>query len=44
MFPEISYDDVSILHGFDIAICTTAETDEEARFLLKELGLPFKNL
>lgn len=44
MFPEISYDNVSILHGFDIAICTTAKTDEEARFLLKELGLPFKNL
>ena len=42
MFPEISYDEVSTLSGFDIAICTTAKTDEEARFLLTALGLPFK--
>jgi large subunit ribosomal protein L5 len=42
MFPEISYDDVNRLHGFDIAICTTAKTDEEAYSLLKYFGLPFK--
>ena len=42
MFPEISYDEVNQLHGFDISIITTAKTDEEAFFLLKGLGLPFK--
>lgn len=42
MFPEISYDDVTQLHGFDISIVTTAKTDEEALTLLKGLGLPFK--
>ena len=42
MFPEISYDDVTQLHGFDISIVTTAKTDEEAFALLKGLGLPFK--
>lgn len=43
MFPEISYDEVNQLQGFDIAICTTAKTDEEALALLRSLGLPFKN-
>jgi len=42
MFPEISYDDVNQLHGFDISIVTTAKTDEEAFTLLKGLGMPFK--
>ena len=42
MFPEISYDDVTQLHGFDISIVTTAKTDEEAFALSKGLGLPFK--
>jgi len=42
MFPEISYDEVTQLHGFDISIVTTAKTDEEAYRLLKGLGLPFK--
>ena len=42
MFPEISYDEVTQLHGFDICIVTTAKTDEEAFTLLKGLGLPFK--
>lgn len=41
MFPEISYDDVTQLHGFDISIVTTAKTDEEARALLKAFGMPF---
>ena len=42
MFPEISYDDVNQLHGFDITIVTTAKTDEEAFALLKSFGMPFK--
>ena len=41
IFPEISYDDVSEIRGLDICIVTTAKTDEEARVLLKSLGLPF---
>jgi large subunit ribosomal protein L5 len=41
MFPEISYDDVTQLDGFNISIVTTAKTDEEARSLLKGLGMPF---
>lgn len=43
IFPEISYDEVSELRGFDISIVTTANTDEEAFILLKNLGLPFKS-
>ena len=42
MFPEISYDEVTQLHGFDVSIVTTAKTDEEALALLKGLGMPFK--
>lgn len=42
IFPEISYDDVSKVRGLDIVIVTTAETDEEARELLAELGMPFQ--
>tara|TARA_B100000424_G_C22909628_1_gene483931 strand:- start:398 stop:943 length:546 start_codon:yes stop_codon:yes gene_type:complete len=42
MFPEISYDEVNQLHGFDISIVTTAKTDEEAFTLLKGFGMPFK--
>lgn len=42
MFPEISYDEVTQLHGFDVSIVTTAKTDEEAFALLKGLGMPFK--
>ena len=41
IFPEIQYDKVSKVRGMDIVIVTTAKTDEEARALLKELGLPF---
>ena len=40
IFPEISYDDVAQLRGFDITIVTTAKTDEEALALLKGLGMP----
>ena len=42
IFPEISYDDVSKVRGLDIVIVTTAETDEESRELLTELGMPFQ--
>ena len=42
IFPEISYDDVTQIRGLDISIVTTAKTDEEARALLKSLGMPFK--
>jgi large subunit ribosomal protein L5 len=41
IFPEIDYDSVASIRGLDIAITTTAETDEQARALLRELGLPF---
>ena len=42
IFPEIRYDDVSKVRGLDIVIVTTAQTDEEARELLTELGMPFQ--
>ena len=41
IFPEISYDQVEKIRGFDICITTTANTDEEARELLTLLGMPF---
>ena len=41
VFPEISYDQVEKIRGFDICITTTANTDEEARELLNLLGMPF---
>ena len=43
IFPEIDYDKIEKLRGMNIAICTTAATDEEARELLKLLGAPFEN-
>ena len=43
IFPEIEYDKVDKLRGMDIIFVTTAETDEEARELLRLLGMPFKN-
>ncbi len=43
IFPEIDYDSVQSVRGLDIAITTTAETDEHARALLRALGLPFAN-
>ena len=42
IFPEIEYDKVDKIRGMDIAIVTTARTDEEARELLRALGLPFR--
>ena len=41
IFPEISYDQVEKIRGFDICITTTANTDEEAKELLTLLGMPF---
>jgi large subunit ribosomal protein L5 len=41
-FPEIEYDKVDRTRGMDIIITTTARTDEEARALLRHLGLPFR--
>lgn len=41
IFPEISYDKIDKTRGMDIVIVTTAKTDEEARELLKLLGMPF---
>ncbi len=41
IFPEIDYDKIDKIRGMDIIIVTTANTDEEARSLLKLLGMPF---
>jgi len=43
IFPEIDIDKVNKITGMDITFVTTANTDEEAYELLKELGMPFKN-
>ena len=42
VFPEIQYDNIDRIRGMDIIIGTTAKTDEEARALLRTLGLPFR--
>lgn len=42
IFPEINYEQVDMVRGMDIAIVTTARTDQEGRALLAELGLPFR--
>ena len=41
IFPEIDYDKIDKIRGLDIVICTTAQTDEEAKALLELLGAPF---
>ena len=41
IFPEIDYDTVETIRGLDVAITTTAKTDEQALALLRDLGLPF---
>lgn len=41
IFPEIEYDKVDKIRGMDIIIVTTAKSDEEARELLKLMGMPF---
>ena len=43
IFPEIEYENVDRVSGMDIIFVTTAKTDEEAKELLKLLGMPFKN-
>jgi large subunit ribosomal protein L5 len=42
IFPEISYDSIDAMRGLDVAIVTSAETDEEAWELLRLLGMPFR--
>jgi large subunit ribosomal protein L5 len=42
IFPEIDYDKIDRLRGLDIAITTTAETDDEGQALLKFMGMPFR--
>jgi large subunit ribosomal protein L5 len=41
IFPEIDYDAIDQVRGLDVTITTSAQTDEEAYFLLRELGMPF---
>lgn len=42
IFPEISYEKIEKIRGFDVCFVTTANTDKEAKALLTELGLPFR--
>ena len=43
IFPEIDYDKIEKIKGFNITVVTTAKTDAEAKELLKLLGMPFRN-
>ena len=43
IFPEIEYDKIDKIRGLNISIITTAKTDAEGHFLLKLLGMPFRN-
>lgn len=43
IFPEIDYDKIDKIRGLNIAVVTTAETDEQGKELLKLLGMPFRN-
>jgi len=43
IFPEIDYDKIDKVKGMNISIVTSAKTDDEARQLLKLMGLPFRN-
>ena len=42
IFPEINFDKVNKVRGMDIVIVTSAKTNEEAKALLTEMGMPFK--
>jgi large subunit ribosomal protein L5 len=42
VFPEIDYDKVDHVMGMDVVVCTTAQTDDEARALLKAFNFPFR--
>jgi large subunit ribosomal protein L5 len=44
IFPEIDYDKIDKIKGLNVSIVTTAKTDDEARFLLTELGMPFRKV
>ena len=44
LFPEITYEEVDLVKGMNISIITTAETDDEARELLRLMGMPFKGM
>ena len=43
IFPEVEYDSIDRIRGLDISIVTSAQTDEEGRALLKEMGMPFRS-
>ncbi len=43
IFPEISYDAIDATRGLDVAVVTTTESDDEARELLRLLGMPFRD-
>jgi large subunit ribosomal protein L5 len=43
IFPEVSYDAIDATRGLDVAVVTTTESDEEARELLRLLGMPFRD-
>lgn len=43
IFPEIAYELIEKIRGFDVDVVTTAHTDEDAKLLLTKLGMPFKN-
>ena len=43
IFPEVSYELIEKVRGFDVCIVTTAKSDDEAKALLVKLGMPFKN-
>lgn len=42
IFPEIDYDKVDRINGMNVTIVTSAKTDEEARYLLRQMGMPFR--
>jgi len=44
LFPEITYEEVDLVKGMNVSIITTANTDDEARELLFQLGMPFKGM
>jgi large subunit ribosomal protein L5 len=42
IFPEVNYDDVTIMRGMEVSIVTTAQNDDQARALLTRIGMPFR--
>ena len=43
IFPEIEYDKIDKIRGLNVTICTTSDSDEEAKAFLKNMGLPFRS-